>query len=378
MIEMAPVCRTDLIVRIREEALRMGFFRVGVTPARPLPNSERFTMWLNEGMHGEMRYLERQAPKRLDPGLIFDGARSILVLALNYYTGGTFPDSPLKGKISRYAWGDDYHAIAKARLEAVLAFIKKLEPSARGLCCADTGPIMEKVWGARSAIGWMGKNTTLISRSHGSWFFIGVILLNIELEFDSEERNFCGQCNRCIQACPAGAIIAPYVLDARFCISYLTQLRGPIPRPLRPLMGNRIFGCDECQDVCPWNRFAVKTSEPGFHPREWTFMPDLAALVDMSMEDFSTRFERSPIHQTTRDRFVRNVVVALGNSGSGEAVPALEKALRDASPLVRAHAAWALGRIADERVRGILESARANETHPMVLEEMTLDLGEEV
>ena len=370
MIEMAPGCRTELISRIHEEALRLGFFKAGIAPARPLPDSERFTKWLRQGMYGEMSYLERQAPKRLDPKLVLDGARSILVLALNYYTTGSLSDSPLKGKISRYAWGDDYHAVAKARLESVLAFIKKLEPSARGICYADTGPVMEKVWGALSAVGWMGKNTTLISRSHGSWFFIGVILLNIEFEYDSGERNFCGRCNRCIQACPAGAIIAPYVLDARFCISYLTQLRGPIPRPLRPLMGNRIFGCDECQEACPWNRFAVKTSEPEFHPRSGDFMPDLAPLVDMSMEEFSRRFKNSAIRQTTRDGFVRNVVVALGNSGCGAAVPALEKGLQDVSPLVRAHAAWALGRIADERVRRILESARAKETHPMVLEEI--------
>ena len=225
MIEMAPDCRTELITRIREEALRLGFFKVGIAPARPLPDRERFTKWLREGMYGEMSYMERQAPKRLDPGLVLDGARSILVLALNYHAAGTFSDSPMKGKISRYAWGDDYHAIAKARLEALLAFIKKLEPSTRGLCYADTGPVMEKAWGALSAVGWMGKNTTLISRSHGSWFFIGVILLNIELEYDPGERNYCGQCNRCLQACPARAIIAPYVLDARSCISYLTQLR---------------------------------------------------------------------------------------------------------------------------------------------------------
>jgi epoxyqueuosine reductase len=369
---MPSACTSNLTTQIREEALRLGFFKVGITPARPLPDRERFTKWLREGMYGEMSYMERQAPKRLDPGLVLDGARSILVLALNYYAAGTFADSPIKGKISRYAWGDDYHPIVKGRLEALLDFIKKLEPSARGLCYADTGPVMEKAWGALSAVGWMGKNTTLISRSHGSWFFIGVILLDIELTYDPGERNFCGRCNRCIQACPAGAIIAPYVLDARFCISYLTQLRGPIPRPLRPLMGNRIFGCDECQEACPWNRFAVKTSEPGFHPREGNLVPDLAPLVDMSMEEFSRRFKKSPIYQTTRDGFVRNVVVALGNSGSGAAVSALEKGLQDASPLVRAHAAWALGRIADKRVRRILESVRAKETHPMVLAEITL------
>ena len=377
MTEMAPDYRIELVARIREEALRLGFFKVGITPARPLPERERFMKWLREGMYGEMCYMERQAPKRLDPCLVLDGACSILVLALNYYAAGTFSDSPIKGKISRYAWGDDYHAIVKDRLEALLAFIRKLEPSVRGLCYADTGPVMEKAWGALSAVGWMGKNTTLISRSHGSWFFIGVILLNIELEYDPGERNFCGRCDRCLQACPAGAIIAPYVVDARFCISYLTQLRGPIPRPLRPLMGNRIFGCDACQEVCPWNRFAVKTSEPEFHPREENLVPDLAPLVDMSMEEFSRRFKKSPIYQTTRDGFVRNVVVALGNSGSGAAVPALEKGLQDASPLVRAHAVWALGRIADKRIRGILESVRAKETHPMVLEELAFSGQEE-
>jgi epoxyqueuosine reductase len=377
MTEMAPDYRIELVARIREEALRLGFFKVGITPARPLPDKERLMKWLREGMYGEMCYMERQAPKRLDPGLVLDGACSILVLALNYYAAGTFPHSPMKGKISRYAWGDDYHAIVKDRLEALLTFIKKLEPSARGLCYADTGPVMEKAWGALSAVGWMGKNTTLISRSHGSWFFIGVILLNIELEYNPGERNFCGRCDRCLKACPAGAIIAPYLIDARLCISYLTQLRGPIPRRLRPLMGNRIFGCDVCQEVCPWNRFAVKTSEPEFHPREGNLVPDLAPLVGMSMQEFSRRFIKSPIYQTTRDGFVRNVVVALGNSGSGAAVPALEKGLQDASPLVRAHAVWALGRIADKRVRGILESVRAKETHPMVLEEIAFSGQEE-
>jgi epoxyqueuosine reductase len=216
----------------------------------------------------------------------------------------------------------------------------------------------------------MGKNTTLISRERGSWFFIGVILLDIELEYDHAEEDFCGQCDRCIQSCPAGAIVAPYVLDARRCISYLTQLRGSIPRSLRPLMGNRIFGCDTCQEACPWNRATPETSEPGFHPREENLLPDLAPLVGMSAEEFSRRFKNSPVRKATRDGLVRNVVVALGNSGSAQAIPTLEKGLQDVSPLVRAHAAWALGRIVDERVPRILERARTNETDPMVLGEM--------
>jgi epoxyqueuosine reductase len=369
---MPSLSLTELSARIRSEALRLGFIKVGIAPAGPLPNGERFIEWLSNERHGDMGYIERQAPKRLDPGLVFDDARSVLVLALNYYSVDAFSDSPMKGRISRYAWGDDYHDIAKARLEALLAFIKELEPSSRGLCYADTGPVMEKVWGAQTAIGWMGKNTILISGSHGSWFFIGVILLDIELEYDPMEKDFCGRCDRCIRACPAKAIIAPYVLDARRCISYLTKLRGPIPRSLRSLMGNRIFGCDECQWVCPWNRFAIETSERGFHPREGNLTPELVPLVGMSTNEFSKRFKNSPVHQATRDGFVRNVVVALGNSGNSEAVPALEKGLRDASPLVRAHAAWALGRIADERIPRILELARTKETEPTVLEEISL------
>ena len=372
---MPSACITELTAGIRKEALRLGFFKAGITPAHPLPEGERFAKWLRERMHGEMGYLERQAPKRLDAALVLEGARSVLVLALNYHSGVTFPDSDLGGRISRYAWGDDYHEAVSARLEALLAFIKKLRPDARGVCYSDTGPVMEKAWGARTSVGWMGKNTMLISRGHGSWFFIGAILLNIDLEYDAAEEDFCGQCEQCIQACPARAIVAPYVLDARRCISYLTQLRGPIPRPLRPLMGNRIFGCDACQEVCPWNRNGLEISEPIFQPRPENLLPDLAPLVGMSVEEFSKRFQNSPIRRATRDGFVRNVVVALGNSGNSEAVSALVRGLRDSSRMVRAHAAWALGRIADERIPQILESARTKETDPIVLEEIALIFG---
>ncbi len=338
--------------RIREEARRLGFFKTGIASARLLPKPEHFKNWIGEGMHGGMRYLERQLPKRMDPGLVLAGARSLLVLATSYYMGHGLTDRPLKGKISRYAWGDDYHSTIKDRLERLLDFIKQQEPSAQGICYVDTGPVMEKVWGSETALGWMGKHTNLITRECGSWFFIGVILLNLDLEYDAPEKDYCGKCSRCIQACPTGAIVAPYVLDARRCISYLTiELRGSIPHHLRPLVGNRIYGCDDCQDVCPWNRFAVKTSERAFHPREEILTPDLLSLVHLTPGEFRRRFKNSPILRATRDGFVRNVVVALGNSGKSEAIPALKEALQDSSAVVRSHAQWALEQITNYELR---------------------------
>ncbi len=357
------------------EARRLGFFDIGFASAGTLSHGWHFQKWLAEGLHGEMTYLENQTPKRLNPELLLANVRSVLVLAMNYYAGNADDDSELRGKISRYAWGDDYHDVVKKRLKILLDYICSDKPSARGYCYVDTGPVMEKAWGMQTALGWMGKNTNLITRKYGSWFFIGVILLDTDLECDAAQRDFCGTCNRCITACPTGAIVAPYMLDARRCISYLTiELRAPIPRHLRPLMGNRIFGCDDCQEVCPWNRFAVRTSEVQLQPRKGNLMPKLVSLADLTPPEFENRFENSPIRRAKRDGFVRNVVVALGNSHAADAVPALERAMGDSSSLVRMHAAWGLGQIAVEQARQILAKAQSTETETSVLEEINLAL----
>jgi epoxyqueuosine reductase len=357
--------------RIREEAQRQGFFKLGIAAPGLLPRKEYFERWLSAGCHGGMSYLARQAAKRGDPSRVLNGVKSILVLAMNYYAGQTPVQDPRIGKISRYAWNADYHEILTDRLASLLAFITEQVPGARGLCYADAGPIAEKVWGAESALGWMGKHTNLITRERGSWFFLGVILLDVVLQCDARESGHCGSCSRCIDACPTGAIRAPYELDARLCISYLTiELRGSIPRVLRPAIGNRIFGCDDCQEACPWNRFAVSTPERAFWPRMEDPIPELISLAGITEREFGMRFQKSPILRAGREGLVRNVVVALGNSRDPAAVPALTAAIEDPSPLVRGHAAWALGCIPGSASAEALERAAFNESDASVLGEI--------
>ncbi len=367
--------KSRLTSRIREEAKRLGFTGMGVAPAGELPGAERFDDWIGRGMQGEMAYMETQAARRKNPSLILENARSIVVLAMNYYTEGDLTDEPLRGRISRYAWGEDYHRVVQGRLKQLGDFIRCCAPAAHPLWYVDTGPVMEKAWGAQTSLGWRGKHTNLITRGQGSWFFIGVILLDLELENDAPEADYCGTCTRCLEVCPTRAIVAPYVVDARLCISYLTiELRGSIPRPLRRLIGNRIFGCDDCQEVCPWNRFAVPTPDEEFRPRNGHRMPELAPLVQITPDEFNSRFRGSPIRRAKRDGFVRNVVVALGNSRQPDAVPALAHAIKDRSALVRAHAAWALGQVDTAESRRLLEAAAGVEMDSSVLEEIALAL----
>jgi epoxyqueuosine reductase len=334
-------CRS-ITGQIREESKRLGFFQIGVAEARPLPRAREFQAWLDRGMHGELAYMQRQAEQRKDPARVLENARSIVVAGMNYYPGNGFTQDPFQGRISRYAWGNDYHDVIKPRLETLLEFIKRCKPGTSGICYVDTGPVMEKVWGAETALGWTGKNSLLTTRNLGSWFHVGLILLDIELEQDRPERNYCGSCARCIKSCPTGAILEPYIVDARLCISYLTiEYRGSIPLALRPMIGNRIYGCDDCLEACPWNRFAVKADPKVFSPRTANRSPDLVSLVNLTPEEFKARFRGSTVLRAKRDGFVRNVCVALGNSGDLRAMPALQRAMVDESPIVREHAAWA-------------------------------------
>jgi len=361
----------DFISSIRAEARRLGFFHVGIAPVDTAPRYDFFGRWIGDGFHGDMHYLARHAEKRKDPRCVFPEANSLLILGINYFSESRQIDSPLKGRISRYAWGADYHDIVRERLESLLQFIRSEEPSAEGVCYVDTGPVMEKAWAAQTTLGWIGKHTTLITKDRGSWIFLGVILLNIPLRPDPCEGNFCGTCRSCLDACPTGAIVAPYVLDARRCISYLTiEYRGIIPSSLRSLIGNRIFGCDDCQEACPWNRFARATSVKDFCPSGVCVMPELIPLAAITPEEFKQRFQKSPVYRATRDGFVRNVLTALGNSGNLEAIPVLERALTDSSPLVRATAVWALLELSQERAREIIPVAEINETDPAVLKEI--------
>ena len=284
----------------------------------------------------------------------------------------------MHGWISRYAWGQDYHTVLGDKLQALVAVIRAIEgPDVQARWYVDTGPILERELAWRAGLGWPGKNTNLINRHVGSWLFLGAILLDRELVYDAPATAHCGTCTRCLVACPTGALVAPGVLDARRCISYLTiELRGPIPRELRPLMGTHIFGCDICQAVCPWNRQAPESSDAAFLPRAGFAAPELMPLLRLSEEEFRARFQGSPISRAKRRGLLRNVAVALGNLRDLRAVPALQAALYEAEPLIRSHAAWALGRLGGGEARQALQAVLSTERDGDVREEITLALTE--
>ena len=280
----------QLTIDIKTYAQSLGFFRIGIVKAEPLEN-EHLDEWLNRGYHGEMAYMKDRRDLRLDPSTLVPNAKSVIVCAMNYYTPFETTENPDKGRISRYAWGDDYHDVLRARLKQLLEFIQQKEPQAQGRAFVDSAPVMEKQWAQRAGIGWQGKNSNILTRDYGSWFFLGEVIVDIELHYDEPFRtDHCGSCTKCLQACPTQAIVEPKVVDATKCISYLTiELKPdkPIPDEHKPNMGNMIFGCDICQDVCHWNvRFAQPSDEPAFLPRSHNRSPKLTELSKMNVEEF--------------------------------------------------------------------------------------------
>ena len=327
-------------------AQQIGFDSCRIAACRAPAHATEFREWLREGEHGEMNYMERGEEKRCDPQKVLPGARSIVVLALNYFQGEEEPllHSAATGRIARYAWGDDYHELIGTKLDAVDRFLRRFGGQQK--CYVDTGPILERDYAAQAGIGWHGKNTMLIDEGLGTWFFLAEILTTLEMQPDAPVPDRCGTCERCIKACPTGAITAPHRLDARRCISYLTiELKGSIPLELRPLIGDRIFGCDDCLDVCPWNRFAQVSHETAFSARQSTTGMSLRDYLRLSDADFRALFRNSPIKRIKRRGFLRNVCVALGNAGSVSDIPALECAAADPEPLVAEHATWAIDQI---------------------------------
>ncbi len=327
---------------IRQKAAALGFDACFVTGAVRPDHAEAFEQWLADGRNGEMQWLARNAPKRIDPQLVLPGARSIVCLAASYHRA-----EGSSGAIARYARFDDYHDVLAERLKALTAVIDGLAGAGgRSLWYVDTGPLLERDLAQRAGLGFVGKHTNLISRSLGNWFLLSEIITTLALEPDVPEKNRCGSCTKCLTACPTNALPAPFTLDARRCISYLTiELKGSIPVELRPLIGNHVYGCDDCLAACPWNRFAREASLMKASTRADLDQPDLLELLTLDDAGFKKRFAGSPILRTKRRGLLRNVCVVLGNIGGVEALPALEKAAADPEPLIAEHATWALAEI---------------------------------
>ncbi|MGH7929289.1 MAG: tRNA epoxyqueuosine(34) reductase QueG, partial [Candidatus Binatia bacterium] len=300
-----------LSLGIKDEAQRLGFELVGISAACPPAHESSFADWLRRGFAGEMGYMERTASARRRPEELVPWAVSVVSVGMNYHTRpDRVPQNDLpRGRVARYAWGDDYHEIMKQRLETLHERVKALcDFPVEGRAFVDSGPVLERDFAGIAGLGWIGKNTNLISPKKGSWFFLGELFLSIHLAYDKPIRDRCGRCDLCLKACPTQAFAGPYVLDARRCISYLTiELKGWIPRHLRPLIGNHVFGCDICQEICPYNAKARPTSEPGFEPRDGLHAPELIALLSLSQEEFGRRFRGSPIRRAKRRGFLRNV-----------------------------------------------------------------------
>jgi epoxyqueuosine reductase len=331
---------------IKAWAVELGFDDCRIARAGQATHAAEFRDWLAAGNHAQMAWMERTPERRADPREVVPGCKSLICLALNYFPGERpFPvDHPGGYRIARYAWNDDYHDLIEIRLAAFVEKLATLGGNHRPY--VDTGPVLERDFASDAGLGWNGKSTMQIHKRLGTWFFLAEILTTLELPPDAPFGDHCGKCTRCITACPTAAITAPHRLDARRCISYLTiEHKGSIPEEFREAIGDRIYGCDACLEACPWNRFAEISREAAFHARESVFRHRLRDFLDLDDDSFRALFAKSPVKRIKRARFLRNVCIALGNTGNHDDIPALERAAADPEPLIAEHAVWALRKL---------------------------------
>ena len=365
---------TEKTLRIERFAKEIGFDGFGVTREVSTKSVEKYKNWLSLGYEGEMSYMRRNVEKRSNLDLVLSGVKSVVCLRTNYLTadkGMEFVNDKEHGDISLYALNEDYHDVLVQRHQKLEKKIKEEFSGCQTKPYVDTGPILEKSLAKNAGLGWIGKHTNLITESVGSYYFLSEILVDAIMEPSEPSLDKCGTCRSCIDICPTQAIVAPYILDSRRCISYLTiELKGVIPLEFRKAIGNHIYGCDDCQIVCPWNSFAVKTDEESFRARDGSFQ--LIELMCLNDEAFRKRFKKSPVKRTKRRGLLRNVAVALGNSGNLSAVGPLIDALSDHEPLIRAHVVWALGELLGKKALPILNKTLMNEEEDIVKNEINL------
>ncbi|MBS0211099.1 MAG: tRNA epoxyqueuosine(34) reductase QueG [Planctomycetes bacterium] len=362
---------------LKSEATGLGFSLAGVCPAVTPEGATRLREWIDAGYAGQMHYFASRLEAYRHPDGVLAGARSLVMLALDYRTLEPVAPRPGQGRVSRYAWGADYHEVIHRRLDQLVARVGELCPEASARGVVDTAPLLEREFAELAGLGWVGKHTLLINKLRGSWFFLAALILDRDLVYDLPHgTDHCGTCRACIDACPTQAIVEPYLLDGRRCISYLTiELREPIPRELRAGMGEWAFGCDVCQDVCPWNGRAPEATTAEFQPRSEMNPLNLAELFCLDEAAFRARFKQTPLWRPRRRGILRNAAIVLGNQRNEAAIDALARGLADEEPLIRGACAWALGQIGTPVAKGLLAARQAIETDVQVSEEIALALA---
>lgn len=369
--EPSPTHR--LTAELKGEALRLGFSLAGACPAVAPPGLDHLHAWLAAGYAGEMGYFESRREAYAHPNHVLPGARSLLVLGFKYLTVATQPAAVGQGRVSRYGWGEDYHDLVRDRLNRLADWFEAQRPGAAVRGVVDTAPLLEGEFARLAGLGWIGKNTLLLNRTHGSWFFLSVLLTDQELAYDEPyQADHCGTCRACLDACPTGAFVAPYMLDARRCISYLTiEARSPVPPDLRSGVGDWVLGCDVCQDVCPWNQRVTPAANRELEPRPSTNPLELIELFELDDAAFRTRYRQTPFWRPRRRGVLRNAAIVLGNQRCQAAVEALARGLDDCEALVRGACAWALGAIGGDQAREALERRAPREEDAQVLGEIS-------